>query len=514
MMEPIRADEDEATCSALADTRDVTSFVRALLLLQHQRDAQQQQQQYQPKYHHHHQGEMLDHLHVLEEQKDNDGRHTLVSTNQVNASAVRNDSSSNGFMMVRIDAFRTTSGMKRTIIPLLEGKSMNEAFGDPCPGTSKKLQIHYQVLQQVPPLSKLTVVDDVDDDDDGGAKKKKLRLTQDFHESFAEHERVVLRLPALNLELGEEHGSEQLTKVLPPLPSALQIQQSALQNVDSSLPWGVWEIVLPMALPFLEIRERVTGRLVSRVWQTVVQDWGVAQSIDWTDREAFPNNTFTCAMLRGLLRHSYFSLTSLYLANLHELSHDDLAPAIPDCRRLRSLDVSGCHQLDDSTLQLLAQFANATLQVLYLKSLNKVTDQGIVAICQSCHQLRVLDISNLHALTDEGAGMAIGENLTQLRALYLRDNYRFTNQSIDIITEKCTFLTQLTLWGCIKLQHLSFEQPEQLGVAHRCGNLVVLNLWGCHNLRNDAANALGNIKQLRSLIVSECHRLTDQFLVR
>jgi hypothetical protein len=142
-----------------------------------------------------------------------------------------------------------------------------------------------------------------------------------------------------------------------------------------------------------------------------------------------------------------------------------------------------------------------------MKGLQKVTDEGLMSICRSCKKLQVLEISNVK-ITDE-SGIAIGENLTQLRALYMRDNFLLTNKSIDIITEKCTRLAQLTLWGCIRLKSLSFERLNQ-----DCGNLVLLNLWGCHSLLDDAADALAPMRNLRSLIVSECHRLTDSFLVR
>ena len=43
--------------------------------------------------------------------------------------------------------------------------------------------------------------------------------------------------------------------------------------------------------------------------------------------------------------------------------------------------------------------------------------------------------------------------------------------------------------------------------------LVILNLWGCHNLNDEASHSLNDMPNLKSLIVSECHRLTDRFVV-
>jgi len=139
---------------------------------------------------------------------------------------------------------------------------------------------------------------------------------------------------------------------------------------------------------------------------------------------------------------------------------------------------------------------------LYIKGLRQVTDVGVTTVCRACHQLRVLEVSNV-PITDI-AGVEIG-NLVELRALYMRDNFRLTNRSLDEITRRCNQLEQMTLWGCTKLKQLHFEKPGQ--------RLRMLNLWGCHGLRDDCAEALEGMTQLRTLVVSECHRLSDTFLV-
>ncbi len=57
------------------------------------------------------------------------------------------------------------------------------------------------------------------------------------------------------------------------------------------------------------------------------------------------------------------------------------------------------------------------------------------------------------------------------------------------------------------------DQPDKSS-AFTSGNLVLLNLWGCHSLKDDAPIALtGMSSTLRTLIFSECHRLTDSFEV-
>jgi len=175
-----------------------------------------------------------------------------------------------------------------------------------------------------------------------------------------------------------------------------------------------------------------------------------------------------------------------------------LHPALPTLRNLNVLDISYCFRLDDSTLQILAQAgmtSTTTLRVLYLKGLRKVTDVGLKAICSSCNQLKVLDLSHLTNITDDG-GRCI-QRLLFLRALFLRDNWLLTNDSIDAITTSCSKLEQLTLWGCIRVRHLNFDiqnnGTSNANTSSSAGNrLVILNLWGCHDLEDDTADVLSS----------------------
>jgi hypothetical protein len=466
--------------------------------------------------------------------------------------------------IVRVSPTTGTLGTAHSFMYLLGGaKSMNATFGDPCPGTSKRLHVHYVITEA-----------EASSNHNDDAKSSLAAKTQVHHVSFFEHEHVVLRRrldfyqddsqfkqavdrsvqkskqPLLmahdadadeaTLQQARRMGRSQsivdfaqenmqISQSTPSFP--IQSGPSSSKSITTTTPrtttstntapishhqacpknkWrlrsAVSEIVLPIVLPFLKVRERVQCRLLCKSWKHVVREWGVATTIDSND--AMIAN-FTRPFLRGILSHSYSSLHSLFLSGFEKLEKEDLHPSIPQLGKLRYLDVSRCYNLDDSTLELLAHHVHQTLQVLYIKGLGKVTDVGMKAICDACAMLEVLDISNV-PLSDEG-GMAI-QKLTRLRALFTRDNYQLTNKSIDVITEKCTRLAQLVLWGSTKISHLSFDTTRDN--VFSSGKLVFLNLWGCFNLKDEAAHALGNMKNLQSLIVSECHRLTDQFVVR
>jgi hypothetical protein len=541
---------DEA--SSIPHTRDVAPFLRALLIAQQYREA----------------GDADPDDESEEEKISTSSNNNDNSTSGGNA----NTDPSSDSRIVRMNAI-TDQGMQRATIALKGMQSMNAVFGDPCPGTSKRLHVHYLVREE-----------DKHNTDDPVSRAASSEL---LYMSFAEHERVVLQrrvtlyqedsvlkraaaraaakksqAQALLLDSdqpeivqapmdddGDKNDSDDddettlmtarrmgrtqsisdfaedciLDEMKPSASISILGGSQAWQEgppspASSALissPPRKWrlrsatsEIMLPVVMPFLEVRERVQCREVCRLWRHIVRDWGVAVTIDNND-PSFPR--FTRPFLRGILLHSYSSLQSLFLSGSEDLQQSDLHPSIPHLRKLRSLDVSRCIQLDDSTLHLLSQHVSDTLEVLYIKGLRNVTDDGVISIAKSCSKLKVLEVSYI-PITDQ-AGMAIGEHLTNLRAVYMRDNYLLTNRSIDVITEKCTRLEQLTLWGCTRLQHLSFDQPDKFS-AFTSGNLVLLNLWGCHSLKDDAAIALAGMSStLRTLIVSECHRLTDAFVV-
>lgn len=612
----ILRDNDEASASRIPFTRDVTPILRALL----QRQEQKQQQHS-----------------VVSTGRDNDGNVSENDNLSPDAAKVSNtddkvlnqEQEQEDFLeedphLVRLKSISGgTGGMKRTAIPiqaLHDGcNSMNVVFGDACPGTSKKLHIHYVIRYTGPARYHLM--------QKPMAPSTAVTSSEVHHVSFSEYEPVILRrnvafyqedealqqatarllakktnatsCPAevgsilASTVLGSAAGKEDTVDEGSPVSKlrrssslnvidgatedgdedeeTLQVArqmgrtdsildfvelsasqsfpgergaQSATENDNRTktismsaspvrparLRSATFEIVLPVALPFLQIQERVHCRLVSRLWRNIVRDWGVAAVIDSND----PNfqQAFTRPFLRGILSNSYSSLHSLRLTDFKEVCPEDLHPSLPHLRKLRVLDISRCTQLHDETLKLLAQHVSSTLEVLYIKGLVRVSDDGLIAVCEACTKLKVLELSHI-PITDK-SGIAIGTHLINLRALYMRDNFRLTNQSIDIITANCTKLSQLTLWGCIKLKHLYFdgsngetltttsaprgvvEYPNHQGIdPHKVssGKLVSLSLWGCLKLGDDIASALGNMKNLRSLVVSECHRLTDQFAI-
>ena len=416
---------------------------------------------------------------------------TSTSNSTTQSSDSDSDAKSAGIENQNAASRETGRQRRRVAIPVMDGKtkSMNIEFGDPCPGVTKLLVVKFRFRDE--PIHSIC------------------------RASFREHEDVVLRRSNVFDHQDKIGTSVEVYKDMNGRGSGSNdIKHNTDEDATSSKEWRLQsassEIILPLLLPYLQVRQRAQCSLVSKCWRSVVRDWGVASTVDVND-PSFPN--FTRSFLRGIISQSYSSLSSLVLNDFTALTKEDLHPALPHLQKLKALDISRCTQLDDSTLVLVSEHLADTLEVLYIKGLQRATDEGLIAVCKCCTSLRVLEVSNV-PITDK-SGIAIGENLTRLEALYCRDNYQLTNDSIDCITAKCKELSLLTLWGCVRLRNLAIRNyavPAGVNMASEPSNIVLLNLWGCHGLLDETADSIGKIPTLRSLIVAECHKLTDKFV--
>ncbi len=412
---------------------------------------------------------------------------------------------------------------------LMEGLPMNVVFGDPCPGSTKVLRINYVFLDYVRK-----------EEESNGESDPGYQITpsRTFHSTIAEHEPILLRRQDPHLLLLSDNKPKTQYR-----PATIQQSTNSLvDSTQSTLSASKSEITLPIIFPFLSVRQRARCQLVCLHWREIVLRKGITETIDINDHALFPlcqdtssvrdiaigsplkpqllsrlntvPHTHTTtkhphrALLRGLLRNSHSSLTSLVLNDFFQLHPPlDIHPTLPHLRKLKRLDISRIPSITDDTINLISSHIGEQLEVLYMKGVRGVSDDGIVQLVRLCNRLKVLDVSHMHQLTDK-SGLAIGQNLTKLETFHGRDNYKMTNNSVDLIFKNCKQLVQGTFWGCIKLTHIG---PDTTDLS--ASNIVLLNLWGCIGLTDDCVERLSTLTNLRSLCVNDCHKLTDKFVL-
>ena len=358
-----------------------------------------------------------------------------------------------------------TSQMQRSIqhaFPLMDSP-MNTVFGDCCPGTTKVLKVEYSFRDYYFYDSS----NDADTNVKAGDINTGGRTTQQhvhcisskvFTSTFREHEIPVIlkRQEPLHLmnddnyHLAENNPQmEEIGKTKPEHGSKTDVKMPS--SPSRRLVHNQQHLLLPVILPFLEVRQRARCQLVCRSWRDQVKEQGITAVIDVNDAALFPKHTAASSpsiisllrtrqtslsdpsspptspsihshqsrsILRGLLKHSYASLESLVLNDHLPLQPAiDLHPSLPHLRKLKRLDISRIPSITDDTLNLISTHIGKRLEVLYVKGLRQISNQGIVHLVKSCCNLRVLDVSDVHQLSDD-AGIAIGNNLAKLEVLH------------------------------------------------------------------------------------------------
>jgi len=142
---------------------------------------------------------------------------------------------------------------------------------------------------------------------------------------------------------------------------------------------------------------------------------------------------------------------------------------------LRVLDLTNCLQLDASCFHGIAQHLG-TLEVLLLKELPNLDDEGLAAIVASCKRLKVVDVSGCPRLTG-AAVTALGVHCKHLRMCTLAF-LKFTGQELAHLLMEAgaaslhTFSLRdchlVTTLGNVSVDH-HLPPPPPLGLSARRG---------------------------------------------
>lgn len=172
--------------------------------------------------------------------------------------------------------------------------------------------------------------------------------------------------------------------------------------------------------------------------------------------------------------------------------------------RLQSLDLSGCSNLTDVSISMLAKSAPGLIS-LNLIGCNKVSDKGIIEIARNCYKLRVLnmqfcdltdaslvalantfdrdeegcpelqvlDVTWCHRITDRGL-KALARGCPDLKRLAVACNGFISEDGVTEIVQHCHQLRELDLSLC---DLVSDRVLDTIGLHAK--NLEELNIIGC-----------------------------------
>ncbi|XP_066581369.1 F-box/LRR-repeat protein 7-like [Prorops nasuta] len=248
-----------------------------------------------------------------------------------------------------------------------------------------------------------------------------------------------------------------------------------------------------------------------------------------------PFLSLTSLVLRHSRRVTDANVTSI-LDNCIHLKELDLTGCISVTRaasrvsalQLQTLDLSDCHSVEDSGLNLsLSRMPH--LACLYLRRCLRITDTSLVAIASYCSGLKQLSVSDCTKITDFGVRELAARLGPSLRYFSVGKCDKVSDAGLLIVARHCYKLRYLNARGCEALSDsatlaLARGCPRlralDLGkcdvgdatleaLSTGCPNLKKLSLCGCERITDAGLEALAYyIRSLRQLNIGECPKVT------
>lgn len=238
-------------------------------------------------------------------------------------------------------------------------------------------------------------------------------------------------------------------------------------------------------------RRRVCLMLVCRDWETLV----------WCQLEALNCARMPTKFLSSLGRYATPSLRALQL--MKTVEDYDLAKMSPALTHLASslthLDLSGCNNLTDRSMQVIACVTGVTH--LNLSMCEKLTAAGIAALRPLEGSLSVLDLSLCKGITD--AAMAVlSQGFFSLSKLCLFLCSRITDQGL-LHVSCLPALRHLDLTFCRDVTDRGIRYLTSLV------SLTRLDLFFCRNVSDKGVKVLSRLSSLTQVHLHS-HSITDR----
>ena len=261
------------------------------------------------------------------------------------------------------------------------------------------------------------------------------------------------------------------------------------------------------------------------------------QLIDLSDCDRVNDLTLSyllegCTRLKTIKLNNCQGLTSIPFENLNSSSGTFI----------EELHLSGCINLMSASIAVIAK-ACPNMKVLHLKNIPLLDDIALTSIANYCHYLSTLDLSfdikyssstGKVSRIAKGLG-AIGRNCSRLLVLRCNGSSRLKDKCIIAVTKGCPFLEELAIKQCQRITDLSLKhigarcqqmkhiflsscrEISDIGIKYLtsgCPILETIDLFSVDKLTDEGVQTISTCKELTSLTLRNCYRLTDRSVSR
>ncbi|KAH9737655.1 F-box protein [Citrus sinensis] len=168
---------------------------------------------------------------------------------------------------------------------------------------------------------------------------------------------------------------------------------------------------------------------------------------------------------------------------------------------LESLNLNGCQKISDKGIEIISSTC-PELKVFSIYWNVRVTDIGIQHLVKNCKHIIDLNLSGCKNLLDKSLQL-IADNYQELESLNLTRCVKLTDGGLQKILIKCSSLRSLNLYALSGFTDEAYKKISLL--AH----LKFLDLCGAQNLSDEGLACIAKCKNLVSLNLTWCVRITD-----
>ncbi|XP_042022234.1 F-box protein At3g58530-like isoform X3 [Salvia splendens] len=172
---------------------------------------------------------------------------------------------------------------------------------------------------------------------------------------------------------------------------------------------------------------------------------------------------------------------------------------------VETLNLNGCQKISDIGIGFVTSNCSR-LKVFSIYWNVRVSDLGIRNLVDNCKLVIDLNLSGCKNVTDESLKL-IAENYQGLQLLNITRCVKITDKGLDMILVKCSSLHSLNLYALSSFTDAAYKRISLLT------HLRFLDLCGAQNLSDDGLSCIAKCKNLTSLNLTWCVRITDQGVV-
>ncbi|KAF7818919.1 F-box protein [Senna tora] len=185
------------------------------------------------------------------------------------------------------------------------------------------------------------------------------------------------------------------------------------------------------------------------------------------------------------------------------------ALSLPRYCSIKHINLEFARDIEDTHLILLKSKCLDSLQGLQSLNLNgcqKISDKGIEAITSCCPQLKCFSIYWNVRVTDAGL-IHLVKNCKRVVDLNLSGCKNISDRSLEFVADNYSDLESLNLTRCIKLTDAGLKQ-----VLHKCLSLQSLNLYALSSFTDEAYKKISLLVHLKFLDLCGAQNLSDEAL--